>query len=213
MKLRALLTIALVASLGSVGCSRSDSGSGSRTLLAQVEVQATGESTIIEAQVQLRGAPVAGATVVVRDPDGDRSVTLEGRAGGLYRGTLSGYARTLELVITSGADHLDATLEGPAAHVITRPPNDARVRRAGFATLRVEWDAEDVAEHVDVAVGATTASVEGDAWEADLPLAPISDGAHTVSVTRETSIDLAGGVAGSRMRSRYKVDNRFTLEG
>jgi len=37
--------------------------------------------------------------------------------------------------------------------------------------------------------------------------------APVTSVTRETSVDLDGGVSGSRMRTRYTVDNRFTIEG
>ena len=61
--------------------------------------------------------------------------------------------------------------------------------------------------------GAQPIELANDPGEAEVPLGGLSNGAHTLEVTRETSVDLAGGVEGSIIRARYKVDNRFTLEG
>lgn len=209
---RALHALVLAAGVASA-CATNDTGTGSGTLTARIEVTGSATSTAFEAQVSLRGSPVANANVFVRDVDTGETLTLEGSAGGLYRATARGYVRTVELRITSGDDHLEATLAGPTPHVISRPPNDARVLRTGFTVLDVEWDADAPAELVEVSVGATTVTVDGDAFSAELPLAPLANGEHTLTVTRQTSLELAGGAPGSRMRSRYRVDNRFGLEG
>jgi len=54
-------------------------------------------------------------------------------------------------------------------------------------------------------------------WTADRPhalrVACLKDGDQRIRVTRENSVDLAGGVAGSDLSARrYRVDNRFTLK-
>lgn len=194
--------------------SRTDSGSGSDTLFALIEVTGKPESTGVEVELKLRGNPVVGANVVVTDDDTKGTTTLEGRSAGLYKATLTGYARTLGVKITSGEDTLEARLEGPSPHVITRPPNDAIVRRADFDVLRVEWQADTPADRVEIEPEGTDAiTLDGDVFEALVPLGPLKSREQRIGVTRETSVDLAGGVEGSKMRSRYKVDNRFTLEG
>lgn len=194
-------------------CSRTDSGSGTGTLHAIVEIRADETSTTIEAQLQKEGVSVRGANVFVREDDTGATATLESPVPGLYRATMRGYARTIELVITAGEDGLEAVLEGPKPHRITRPPNDARVRRTGFDVLEVEWDADGPAERVELTAGGERVTLEGDLYRGEIPLQPLSNGEHTLGVTRETRVDLEGGTEGSRMRSRYEVDNRFTLEG
>lgn len=194
--------------------SKTDRGSGSETLFTRVEVGGTPDGTTVEVELKLRGNPVVGANVVVTNDDSKGTATLESLSAGLYRTSLAGYARVLAIRITSGADTLEAALEGPSPHVITRPPNNAIVRRADFEVLKVEWAADDPADRVEVEPeGAETISLDGDAFEAEIPLGPLKNREQRLGVTRENSVDLAGGAAGSRMRTRYKVDNRFTLEG
>jgi hypothetical protein len=204
--MRAFVSLVLLAL---AGCSNA----GSQTLLVIAEVIASGDSTNVEVSVQLRDSPVIGANVVVKEAETEKTTTLESRSPGIYRSIIAGYARELELSITSGDDDLNAELEGPAPHQITRPPNDAIVRRGDFSVLRVEWAAEEDADLVEVeARGAAAFAVSGNEYEAEVPLASLTDGDQTISVTRERAVDLEGGIAGSRMRTRYKVDNRFTLE-
>lgn len=204
---------ALALLLAAAACSKTDAGGGSGTLYTLAEIVADADTTNVEVSVMLRENPVVGANVVVEDDDTGATSTLESRSPGIYKTTISGYARTLELKITSGDDELDAQLEGPAPHQITRPPNDARVLRMGFSVLRVEWTAEDAADRTEVAAAMTAPiSIAGDVYDAEVPLSTLENGDQRVAVTRETTVDLAGGVEGSRMRSRYKVDNRFTLE-
>ena len=85
--------------------------------------------------------------------------------------------------------------------------------RKDFIILKVEWEADDEADRVEVEPDKSAAiSLDGGAFSADVPLSALENGDQKIGVTRETTVDLAGGTEGSRMRSRYKVDNRFTLE-
>lgn len=191
-----------------------DSGSGTETLFTTIEVTGRPDDTKVEVELSARGNPVVGANVVFTDVDRELTVTAEGKNSGKYQANFSGYARTLRVKITSGEDTLEAQLRGPAPHVITRPPNDAIVRRADFEVLDVEWEADDPAESVEVIPeDGDKLELMQDDFEATLPLGPLKNGSQKLSVERETSVDLSGGTEGSRFRSRYKVDNRFTLEG
>jgi hypothetical protein len=207
--------LALVGLALAAGCSkRTDPGSGSGTLLAAIEIAGSEAATSIDVALTLGGNPVAGANVVFTDADTNQVLTLEQSHAGSYRGTLSRYHRTLKVKITSGDDTLAAELEGPSPHIITRPPNDSIVRRGSFTNLRVEWQAESHADRALVeAEGAAPIPLDNDPFEANVPLADLKDKEQKISVGRETSVDLAGGAKGSKMTSRYKVDNRFTLEG
>ncbi len=207
----------LALGLAATACGGTWPGAGTETLFAEVEADGRPDSTKIRVTLTKRGSPVAGANVVIRDVERDLSVNLERKGdkdGARYEGTLNGYARDLELRVTSGEDDLEARLVGPTAHVITRPPNNAIVRRADFTTLDLEWTSDGSADHTRVTVGdLEPIELDGDPGESAVPLGGLKNGAHEVEVRRESSVDLAGGTAGSRMRIRYKVDNRFTLEG
>lgn len=198
-----------------VGCgSATDPGSGTGTLFATIDVDAEPDSTKIEVELLARGNPVVGANVAFTNVDTDEAIVAEQRSAGSYRVTVDGYQRTLRVKITSGEDELEATLEGPAPHVITRPQNDAIVRRADFDQLLVEWDADAAADRIEVdPEDGEKITLEEDPGEVRLPLGGLQNGEQRVKVLRENVVELEGGAAGSRMRTSYEVDNRFTLEG
>ena len=128
-------TIILSLLLCTAACSETDSGEGSETLYVEVNAQSEGDSTQVAATLSKQGNDVVGANVVIRDVGNDTSINLEGApssSGYVYSGILTGYARLLLLEIKSGDDDLIAQLGGPNPHVITRPPNDAIVRRQSF---------------------------------------------------------------------------------
>ena len=207
----------LVAALGLVAAcgSKTDPGSGTQTLTARVEISASPERTVIEVALSAGRNPIAAADVRVEDVDRGGTTTAEAGAPGSFRASFNGYARTVRIELsTPDGGRLEAQLEGPAPHVITRPTEGARVRRAGFETLKVTWDADDDAQAVVLRGGdGDPVRLEGDPGEGELPLAPLLDGPQTLQVERETRVDLHGGIPGSQMRSRYAVDISFTLEG
>lgn len=209
--MRALIFAGLLA----IACGpRTDPGDGSDSLFVLAEIAGKPDSTSIEVEIKAAGNPVIGANVVFEDLDRGKTATAEGQSAGLYRAAIEGYARILSIRIVAGRDDLNAQLEGPAPHVITYSLNDAIVQRKDFDFLLVRWEAEDPADRVEVVPeGAETVELDGDPFEVRIPLGGFLNGEHKLEVTRETSVDLDGGTEGSRMRTRYTVDNRFTLEG
>lgn len=194
--------------------SPTDSGFGTETLFATIEVTGEPDNTKIEVELLARGNPVVGANVAFTNLDTDEAIVAEQRSAGSYRARVDGYARTLRVRITAGEDELEAALEGPSPHVITRPANNAIVRRGDFDRLKIEWEADSAADRVVIdPEDAEKLELSEDPFTAELPLGGLKNGEQKLEVTRETSVDLDGGAAGSRMRSRYVVDNRFTLEG
>lgn len=198
-------------------CTQTDPGTGSNTLHTICEISASADSSQISVALSVRGNPVIAANVVATDVDSGVSVNLEGGErpkGHRYEGILPGYALAIHLKITSGDDHLEAQLLGPSAHEITRPPNDAIVRRADFDRLTVQWAASDSAQSVRIQVAdKPPLELAPDEFTIDFPISDLPNGSHLIRVERENSVDLRGGAAGSLMRIRYKVDNRFTIEG
>lgn len=207
--------VAAAAALLLAACGgKTDPGTGTGTLTALVEISATPERTVVEVDLSAGRNPIALAEVLLEDVDRGGTATAEPAAPGSFRAAFDGYARTIHIALTTpDGDALEAQLEGPAPHVITRPTDGARVRRAGFDTLLVQWDAAQAAEAVAVTAGGPLVTLDHDPGEAELPLAPLLDGLQTLEVRRETSVSLDGGIPGSRMRSRYQVDISFTLEG
>lgn len=204
----------LVLASGCAGGGRTDPGTGTGTLVAAIEVEGSANGTSIDVMLTLKGNPVPSANVVFTDVDSGQTLTLDQIQSGAYRGSFGNYHRALKVKITAGDDTLSAALEGPSPHVITRPPNDAIVERAGFMFLRVEWRAPSAAQRVVITPeGIDPVTLDGDPFFATIPLMGLQDQAQMIEVSRETSVDLAGGAQGSKWTARYKVDNRFTLEG
>ncbi len=205
-----LCALALLAA----SCGGTDPGSGSGTLFTVAEASARADRTRVRITVKLKGNPVLGANVVVTEVETNTSKNLSSSGNGEYETTFNGYARTLRLAITSGEDRLEATLVGPAAHTITRPPADAIVRRRDFDVLDLEWEAPGPADRVTVAAeGVDPIELPGTNTSVQIPLGGLMNGDQSITVERSSSVPLAGGAEGSTLRIRYEVDNRFTLEG
>lgn len=195
------------------GCGVTSTGTGTGTLYVEATSKGKPDSTELEVIVRRAGEAVMGANVYVEDVEGAvaaRSLEPKGKA---YEGRFPGYVRGMRLKVTAGEDELEAALEGPSAHLITNPPAGGLVLRGTAEILTIEWSAEGPADRVRIdAEALDEVLVEGDPGEYALPLAGLKDGDQKVEVRRETSVDLAGGVAGSVWRARYEVDNRFTLK-
>jgi hypothetical protein len=212
------LAFALLVALSA--CARTSAGSGTGNLYVEADIQGKPGSTKMSVIVKRQGNVVVGANVFLEDLDTGRTKNLEGRGDSdqkkgdySYEGTWDGYVRAISLKITSGDAELEGALEGPSEHEITRPPDNFIVRRGDGSVLTVEWSVDARADRAVIdAEGIDPIEIEGDPGSAELPLDALPQGDQKVSVERETSVELQGGTEGSRIRARYKVDNRFTLE-
>lgn len=202
--------------LAITACSATDPGSGSGTLLVVADAFGKPDSTQLVVEVRKGAEPVRAASVEMEDVQRGRVHQLEEIGEGSqrrYESVIDEYVPILRLRIRSGNDLLEATLEGPTVHQITRPPDGARVARGSDEFLTVRWEAAAPAGGVTITPeGAPPLEVDGSQTSINVPLSGLQDGDQVLRVERSTETALAGGVDGSRMTVRYKVDNRFTLE-
>lgn len=206
--------LACTAALLFIGCgAATDPGSGTQTLTALVEILGTAERTVIEVDLRAGANPIAGASIQLEDVNRGNSTAATGENGS-FRASFNGYARTIHIQIdTPDGDQLQAKLQGPAPHTITRPADGFTVLRGDFETLKVTWDAPEDAEGVELeAADGGPVTFDGDSGQAELPLAPLLSGTQSLTVRRETSVELAGGIPGSKMRSRYETQVQFVLQ-
>ncbi len=207
-------SLAPLAAILLIGCgAQTDPGSGTQTLTALVEILATAERTVIEVDLRAGANPIANADVTLEDVNRGNSATATGENGS-FRASFNGYARTVRIEInTPDGDELQAQLQGPAPHTITRPADGFTVLRGDFDSLKVTWDASEDAQGVELeAADGGPVFFDNDSGEAELPLGPLLNGSQDLAVRRQTSVKLAGGIPGSKMRSRYETQVRFTLQ-
>ena len=210
----------LMAALGAmVGCGTNDSGlgqtdpgTGSGTLLVNGDVQydTATDSAAFTVQVKRAGATLDGARVHVTSALG--AFDLTGVGGGSYRGAQRGWARAgyaLEVTARDAGgnvtDDLSGTLAAALAVQITSPdmskPIDARALSGGALSLTLAGPAADRA---DVRTkDFHPATFQPDPLQVSIPATVLQDRTQELDITRQSSVALAGGLAGSRLTVEY----------
>lgn len=200
-----------------------DEGDGTRTL--DVDVIASynldDDTTALRADVEVPSGSASGTEILVVDDESGDELILEldddQSQVGIFRGSFSGYRRRLELNVERGSDRLDAKLEGPGRHVIEAPTNGQDIELDDIPNrgLSIEWSVEDglAADQVRIILDVADfdSTFNEDEGEADIPRATLQIGTESIRVRRSTTIDLAGGVPGSRFEIGYAVSGRFVL--
>ena len=212
-----LVTVALA------GCGYSDTGSGTRTLLADVAGVYSPSNNVLDIEVDLSrgGAPTAGASIRLADPDTKELVELQPHAGGQnvarYTGELSGYHRKLELAISHADGAITAKLEAPSPHEIIEPLHGAIVRREDAGdNLELRWRVAD-----GVAADEVRIELDDRAFDAEdtgkfsgvaTSTVPSQRDPYGLAVTRTNRIALAGGVPASQFSLSYRTRSQFVLQ-
>jgi hypothetical protein len=209
--LNRLATVTALLAVASCGAGTGSSpGSGTNTLRidgsasasesvngAETPAQFATEFTV---RVSKGGAPVTGATVLVRSMcAGDVTLTDE-MGDGTYRATQPSYCQTYSLEVTSGSDRVSGvTVVGPAIHRISAPterqmvdPRQALVVRwspSGAGAMKLESRDFSVQSAMDVGIGEVPMN--------RLRSEPGAAANERVRVTRSNSLRPAGAVEGS----------------
>ena len=215
---RTLLALPLLALSA---CGYTDAGGGTQTLyvVANARFTVSQGQTHVTVEVHRAGAAVDDASVYIRDGESGDLATAPRTSIATYGLDLGGYRRRLGLEIqaTSGgsSDSLRAKLEGPSPHVIVNPKAGGLTRGSQGSTLEIEWACSDGlgADQVEIGVsGGFSKVVTSDSGKTDGPaMSALSSGTHTLNVTRVTSTDLAGGVAGSVFNLAFDVESEFDI--
>lgn len=212
-----MLAMSVVACSDSTGpaASRNEPGTGTGTMMvtADVEGQDVPGGFMTEFDVSLRdgaGNPISGATVTIRNTTLGTVNLLELSAGsGNYEATLNTFASgDYRLDVTRGTDNVQGVVVGGiSAHRILEPPADTTI--TANQSFTVAWTRPSEA-------------VAADLETRDFSIDGISDaGAYTISAVdnparpdqrirlwRYNQVDIAGGLAGSRL----KLSIRNTVE-
>jgi hypothetical protein len=188
---------------------------GTGTLFAEIDIVAKPERTNVDLTLQRAGAALEDANVVVTEIERGESKNAESRGSGEYQTSLTGYARVLSFIIAEGQDNLKAENRGPAPHIITEPANNIILDRASVGEdLTIRWTSDGTATRVIIELnGREIERIDGDPSQTNVPTASLQDGSQRVVVHRETEFPLQGATQGSRMVTRYSVDNTFTIRG
>ncbi|MFO0722257.1 MAG: hypothetical protein U1E65_00655 [Myxococcota bacterium] len=212
---------ALVAlfALGS-GCGGTSPGGGTRTLYVEATSTGKPDGTEFVVLVLKGGNNVPGANVFLEDRANGKQTNLVGHGDpskkkGEYRyeGRAGYYVESLRLKVTVGDDSLEAALDGPHPHLITRPGNNDIIAAATGEALGVEWSRNGLADRVHIRPeGVPEVVLEQDPGQTTVPLGPLKSGDQKLEVARENQVTLAGGTEGSVWKASYGVENRFTLQ-
>jgi hypothetical protein len=182
-------------------------GDGTETLLVFADADFQGNQTRIEVQV-IRGGAVLDinqATVQIGLGEDGALQNLVDFNGDTFRLDLNGYARELHLVVTAGADNLDAVFEGPSPALIEAPEIFAI---SEGEDVRIEWDSQDGdgATEVEVSTDGFRATLLGDPGDIVIPFFNVDPDADSVTVERINVAALGGGLEGSFIRISAETD-------
>jgi hypothetical protein len=224
MTLRAPLLMAWLCT--TVGCGTdgaglgyTDPGKGSGTLLVQASATYDSTDNITELSVRIRkaGADVDGAKVSITSDGG--SADLPGRGGGEYAASQTtwspqGYVLHISVLDMTGreTDTLEASLVAPVRvqmNAEATKPFDPHTLPNQVLTLTWEGPAAERATVRSEAFKPPT--FVPDPLMVGIPAQFFQHDTQQVSITRENSVALAGGVPGSTFTARYRFDARLTV--
>lgn len=190
---------------------RNDPGTGTATLRVMAEIRGDnvqgGFITDMEAQVRdAQGSPVSGATVVIRNNDlGAVTLVEDGAGTGNYVASVNGFGGgDYGLEVVADTDRVeDVVVGGIGVHQITGPaPTDTL---AADQPLTVTWSRGAEAFRAEVSSREYQAQDILDTGTHTIPGVDIqSRPDERIRVTRYNEVQIAGGLAGSRLQLRLR---------
>lgn len=204
------LVVGLVAALA-MACGGSDPGTGTKTLFVTSMLFSDGSPGNTGISVQVREGHANGAiiddAVVLLTPQGGNEIPIPYVFLQNFKNEFA-WARSYRLKVTRGNDRLEAVVEPPGLTTVTAPATGSVYDRASNAPLRVTWsdsfDRRAQTVTIELDDGQFTSNSQeiltnGDQLHYDIPstswTSPTTS--EQVRVTRQSSLPLAGGAAGS----------------
>jgi hypothetical protein len=198
----ALATAVLLGACGSDG--GTDPGSGTHTLFVDGRVSSDGGGAEIRITVRRAGVDVPDAVVTVES--NDQEITLAYDAGdGEYRGFMPLWGSYYAIDVRAGDDHLDGSITAPEPAILVTPDPTIAIdaRTAPGGVVRLEWDG-DSADSVRV----KSADFEyrgADEGRVDMPATFLKEDQQDLEISRDNTVILAGGTAGSSLRAQHEI--------
>lgn len=197
-------TLRVDARFVAVPVSKSEEALGRSQLISRFEVD------VFDAA----GAPVSGASVIV-DTESGPVALREGGCARRYCGEKEGYGETYVLSVVRGLDVLsDAAFGGPRLHILEL----ARYGQIDASEpLSMTWEPYHEADETSFETVNYAATIDGDPGAHDLPPGALysTDNATVeqyVRVQRALSLDLTGGLPGSRLTIAVRNGKRVSTD-
>lgn len=191
-----LLLVACGSDGGSIG---SNEGEGTGTLLVRGNVELEDGAAEVRVEVERAGVDVEDAEVTVESSLGDATLAYEG--GGVYRGTLAGWAEGYTIEVVAGDDNLWGSIAAPEPPEIETPTEafDPHEQEDGIVTITYggEWADQVRFKSKDFEYGPID-----DRGEVDVPAVEFVESVQEFEITRENHVDLRGGAPGSDLSSQ-----------
>jgi hypothetical protein len=214
--MRHLAALALALSACGQGIANIKSiGDGNEALLVNAEADFNGNDTQIRVEVFRDGQRLDDAQALVEIAEGEEGALQATQfQGNRFELDLNGYAQELRLVVTAGADNVDAVFNGPSPVLITSPLAGDTVAVSEGEDIRVEWEGQDNdgATEVEVAAGGFRITLIGDPGRVEIPFFDVDAGVERVFVTRSNVPALGGGAPGSVIRISAGADADLSLQ-
>ncbi len=186
-----------------------DSGSGTNTLYVDGHIEGKpGDSTHMEVEVSLDGAPLAGAEVRIDSDLG--AITLQATAPGRYEAHQSGFASGYRLRVEMDGDSVEGALDSPEPHTVETPAAGSTYDTHS-GDLIVTWSPTG-ADETKVESDKADLELTGDPGEAVIPLTTFQDDEDEIEVERTNRIHLAGGTGDSNLEISYKTETEIFVE-
>jgi hypothetical protein len=215
------MRIALLLIVSSAACGYTDGGDGTGTLevVAEIIYRTHDNDTEVEISVEKDGSTVNDATVELTDGESGETFSVsQANPNETYEASIDSYHRRIKLRVESGADRLEAQLEGPGVHRVVHPENDSILRLAELGSeFEVRWDTEDglAAQEVIVKIDDDFShTIRGyqDPGHYGVPTSYLESDDADVSVWRINKVSLNGGIGESRMEIEYRARNSVVVE-
>jgi hypothetical protein len=201
------------------GLGRTDPGSGTGTLFVEARANYETGDNLTELSVKIRkgGVDLDGAHVHIVSDLG--SVDLRGEGGGEYRAVQSGWSGhgyLLDISVLDGAgketDGLEASLVSPVRVEMTldtSKPFDPHT--LPNQVLTVSWKGPPADRAMVRTSDFEPPAFAPDPLSVGIPGRYFQDDTQRLTITRENSVALAGGLPGSTFSARYRFETHLTV--
>jgi hypothetical protein len=195
----------------------SDPGTGTGTLLVEGDIAFKSDegATEIEVKIRKNGAPLDGAQV--RITSGVGAVDLQPAGDGVYGGRQIGWPDGFRIEARAVAggkpDELVAAVAAPGPVALTSPdvgrPLDPHQLASG---LVVRWAGPAEGEVQVETKEFDSGVLPSDPLMVTIPSSAFKKASDKLTITRRSSVALAGGVPGSKLTARYKLKSPLTVQ-
>lgn len=213
--MRCLFLFTLLCFVSACGDGIPDIGDGNGALLVIANADFDGNRTRVRVEVFRNNNRLGENEANVQVAVGENGAlqTLNQGGGQRFEIDLNGYTRDLRLLVTAGADNVDAFFQGPSPIIISSPAAGQVFEVSQGEDVFVAWEGidGDSATEVEISTQGFRTTILGDPGEFSIPFFDVNRDANEVTIRRTNVAELDGGVPGSFFRISAEADVSLSI--